>query len=81
MTSCQIKFMQRLDLGSQGNQYMDDLNIGPSGDLSFPSMGAGTHGMTHPQQGETTLGPCQGSSGSIGICRQLRAHARTVVDL
>ncbi|KAH3819183.1 hypothetical protein DPMN_120916 [Dreissena polymorpha] len=48
--------MQRLDLGSKGNQYMDDINIGPSGDLSFPSMGAGTHGMPIPSRGRQLWG-------------------------
>ncbi|KAH3753274.1 hypothetical protein DPMN_187909 [Dreissena polymorpha] len=55
-----INSMQGLDLGSQGNQYMDDLNIGPSGDLSFPSMGPGPHGMPHPQQGGDNSGPMPG---------------------
>jgi len=41
-----IDSMQGLDLGSQaGNQYMDDLNLGPHGDLSFPGMDG------HPQMG------------------------------
>jgi len=44
--------MQGLDLGSQsGNQYgpMDNLDIGPHGDLSFGNMDG--QGMAPPQQG------------------------------
>ncbi|WAR10137.1 CTNB-like protein [Mya arenaria] len=51
-----IDSMQGLDLGSQqgGNQpYMDDLNIGPQGDLSFPQMDS--HGMP-PQSGAGDAG-------------------------